>query len=60
MLQRVLDDVEATTRIKTTRETRMLGRRPRLLAETSGRGDWRGTSDDELRSSNAGLVSLRD
>jgi hypothetical protein len=60
MLRRVLDDVEATTRIKTMREARMLGRRPRLLAEMSGRGDWRGAGNGELRSSNAGLVSLRD
>jgi hypothetical protein len=60
MLRRVLDDVEATTRIRTMREARMLGRRPRLLAETSGRGYWRGAGDDEFWSSNAGLISLRD
>jgi hypothetical protein len=60
MLRRVLDDVEAMTRIRTTRKARILGRCPRLLAETSRRGDWRGAGDGELQSSNAGLVSLRD
>jgi hypothetical protein len=47
------------TRIRTMRGARLLGRRPRLLAEMSGRGDWRGTGDVELRSHDDCVVLLR-
>jgi hypothetical protein len=42
-----LDNGEITTSFRMTREAQLLGRRPRLFAETSRGGGWRGADDGD-------------
>jgi hypothetical protein len=55
----LLDDGDATTSIRTTREARLLGRRPRLFAEAGRRGGWRGAGDGDTSGDDERLDSLR-
>jgi hypothetical protein len=58
MLWWVLDDGVTTTRFRRTRRAQGFDRRRRLLPEVSGRGNWRGTGDGELRSHDDCIDSL--